>query len=186
MSRRLALLALLALGPAKALADAPLDVLALPTRWRTEAGGEVALEAWRGRWYVLSFVYTSCAGSCPLTTAKLRRLEQALARAGRPLDTVVVSLDPAHDTPRALQAYRARFHLEGARRWHLLVGEAPALRTLTMLLGFHFARNPASGAITHDNAIYLVGPDGTVRASMSSLDEPLGDLVKAAAAGARP
>ena len=180
---RLLCLCLLAL-PALA-ADAPADVLALPTRWRTEAGAETGLEAWRGRWYALAFVYTSCAGTCPLTTAKLKRLEQALARAGRPLDLVVVSLDPAHDTPEAVRDYRARHHLEQARRWHLLVGAEAELRTLTMLLDFRYARNPESGGISHDNTIYLVGPDGTVRASMSSLDEPLEAFVAAAAAAAR-
>ena len=180
--RRLGLLvgAVLALGAAGAEPGA--DVLALPTTWRAEDGHPVALSAFAGRWYVLSFVYTSCPGTCPRTTATLKRLEVALARAGTPLDTVVVSLDPEHDTPAAVRAYRARHQLQGARRWHLLVGAEDQLRALAMLLDFHYARNPGSGAIAHDNVVYLVGPDGTVRASQSSL-EPPGEAFLAAAGG---
>ncbi len=177
--RRLGLLAgaLLALGASGA--EPAADVLALPTTWRAEDGSPATLADFRGRWYVLSFVYTSCPGTCPRTTATLKRLDAALARAGTPLDTVVVSLDPDHDTPAAVRAYRARHQLLGARRWHLLVGAEDQLRTLTMLLDFHYARNEASGAIAHDNVVYLVGPDGTVRASQSSLEAPRAELLAA-------
>lgn len=167
------LLAVLLLA-APALAQPPAaDVMALETRWRTEAGASTTLEAWKGKFFALTFIYTSCAGTCPLTTKKLQRLDAELVKRGRPLDLVVVSLDPAHDTPEALKQYRARYKLEEARRWNLLVGNDTQVRALTMLLDFRYTKNPESGVILHDNTVFLVGPDGTVRASMSSLDQPL-------------
>ncbi len=172
MIRRLALCLCLLSTLARA-DETPRNVLALPTTWRDEAGAPISLDAWKGRWYALSFLYTSCAATCPLTTQKLKRLDTALAKAGRPLDLVVVSLDPAHDTPQALTQYRARHHLEGADRWHLLVGEDAQVRTLTMLLDFKYTTNPESGVIMHDNTVFLIAPDGSVRTSMSSLDQPL-------------
>ena len=69
----------------------PKNVLALPTAWKDEAGAPVALEHFKGRWYALTFVYTSCAGSCPLTTKKLKRLDAALEQAGKPLELLPVS-----------------------------------------------------------------------------------------------
>jgi protein SCO1/2 len=153
------------------------NVLALETKWRDEAGKKVTLEAWKGRWYALTFVYTSCAGTCPLTTRKLKRLDAALEKAGRPLDLVVVSLDPAHDSPEALVAYRKRYQLEQARRWHILVGDDAQVRTLTMLLNFKYTTNPESGVILHDNTVFLIAPDGSVKTSMSSLDQPLDAFV---------
>lgn len=159
--------------------DDPKNVLALETSWRDESGAQVSLGAWKGRWYALTFVYTSCAGTCPLTTRKLKRLDAALEKAGRPLELVVVSLDPAHDTPEALVAYRARYQLEKARRWHVLVGSDAQVRTLTMLLNFKYTTNPESGVILHDNTVFLIAPDGSVKTSMSSLDQPLEEFVAA-------
>ncbi len=159
--------------------DEPKNVLALDTRWRDEAGEQVSLETWKGRWYALTFVYTSCAGTCPLTTKKLKRLDAALVKAGKPLELVVVSLDPAHDTPEAVVAYRARYQLEKEKRWHVLVGDDAQVRTLTMLLNFKYTTNPESGVILHDNAVFLIAPDGSVKTSMSSLDQPIDAFVSA-------
>ncbi len=156
-----------------------MNVLALDTTFHDEAGAKTTLSALAGRWYALTFVYTSCAGSCPLTTRKLKRLDAALEKAGKPLDLVVVSLDPAHDTPDAVLAYRKRYQLEEARRWRILVGDDAQVRTLTMLLDFKYTRNPESGVILHDNTVFLVGPDGTVKTSMSSLDQPMDDFLAA-------
>ena len=153
--------------------DEAKNVLALETTWRSESGAPVTLSSLKGRWYALSFVYTSCPGTCPLTTRKLKRLDAALTKAGKPLDVVVVSLDPVNDTPEAVAAYRARYQLSGVQRWRILVGDDAQVRTLTMLLDFKYAKNPESGVILHDNAVFLVAPDGTVKASMSSTDQPL-------------
>lgn len=174
------LLLALCLVTTSAVAEAPgADVLALETRWRTEAGATTTLDAFKGRWFALTFLYTSCAGTCPLTTKKLQRLDAELVKRGRPLELVVVSLDPAHDTPEALGQYRARYKLEGAKRWNILVGDDSQVRALTMLLDFRYTKNPESGVILHDNTVFLVGPDGTVKASMSSLDQPLDAFLEA-------
>jgi len=155
------------------------NVLALETKWRTEAGEKTTLSAMKGRWYALTFVYTSCAGSCPLTTKKLKRLDAALVSASKPLELVVVSLDPAHDSPEEVAKYRERYGLTGEKRWRVLVGDDAQVRTLTMLLEFKYTKNPESGVILHDNTVFLVAPDGSVKTSMSSLDQPLEDFVAA-------
>ena len=155
------------------------NVLALPTAWKDEAGAPVTLERFKGRWYALTFIYTSCAGSCPLTTKKLKRLDAALEQAGKRLDLVVVSLDPSHDTPPMLKQYRERYGIEGAKRWRILVGDDAQVRTLTMLLEFKYTKNPESGVILHDNTVFLVGPGGDVKTTMSSLDQPMEEFIAA-------
>ncbi|MCC6333146.1 MAG: SCO family protein [Myxococcales bacterium] len=185
MRRPLALAVVLAAGLAAAGDGAAgRSVLAVETAWRGEDGARVSLSKWKGRWYVLSFVYTSCAGSCPLTTKKLLRLDAALQKAGKPLPTVIVSLDPAHDTPAEVAKYRERYGLTGAPRFSVLVGDDEQVRSLSLLLDFRYTRNPESGVILHDNVVYLVAPDGTVRTHMSSLAEPLADFVDAVPAPA--
>ncbi len=159
--------------------DTPKNVLSLETKWRAENGSRISLTSMKGKTYVLTFVYTSCAGSCPLTTRKLKRLDAALVKAGKPLELIVVSLDPEKDTPEALVAYRARYGLEESKRFRILVGAETEVRTLTMLLEFKYTKNPESGVIMHDNAVFLVGPDGSVKASMSSLDQTMDVFVAA-------
>ena len=83
---------------------------------------------------------------------------------------VVVSLDPEGDTPEAVRAYRAQYGLTGDRQWEVLVGDAGALRTLTMLLDFRFSKNPESGAIMHDNKIFLLSKNGEVLVTTSSIE----------------
>ncbi|MFO0600635.1 MAG: SCO family protein [Myxococcaceae bacterium] len=178
LSLALVLLAVPAFAAPKEDADAK-NVLALDTKWTLEDGSTISLSSLKGRWTVLTFVYTSCAGTCPLTTKKLKRLDAALEKAGKVRDIVVVSLDPAHDTPDAVKAWRERYGLLEAKRWKVLVGAESQLRTLTMLLEFKYTRNADSGAILHDNTVFLVGPDGTVRAQMSSLDQPMDEFVSA-------
>jgi protein SCO1/2 len=164
---------------ASAFAQDAKNVLALETKWKTEAGEPLSLSALKGSWYALTFVYTSCAGTCPLTTKKLKRLDLALADAGKPLDLVVVSLDPAHDSPAELEKYRARYGLQDAKRWRIFVGDDAQVRTLTMLLEFKYTKNPESGVILHDNTVFLVGPEGDVKTTMSSLDQPMDEFVAA-------
>ena len=53
------------------------------------------------------------------------------------------------------------------------------MRTLTMLLEFKYTKNPESGVILHDNTVFLVGPDGSVQTSMSSLDQPMEAFIAA-------
>ncbi|HEX8904455.1 MAG TPA: SCO family protein, partial [Longimicrobiaceae bacterium] len=62
-----------------------------------------------GRPLLLFFGYTRCADFCPQT---LGRLSRAVAAAGEDAEDariLLVTVDPAHDTPAALKRYVARF-----------------------------------------------------------------------------
>lgn len=170
MNRLCTLLTLMA-GLASAAPVA--NVLALETTWQTETADEVTLRALERGPYVLAFIYTSCPSTCPLTTQKLKRLDAALVKAGKPLNIVVVSLDPLNDTPVAIANYRVKYGLKDAKRWRILVGNESQLRSLTMLLGFKYLKNAETGAVTHDNTLYLIGQNGDVLTSASTLDAPL-------------
>lgn len=148
----------------------PANAYQMETRWRSEDGAQVLLSANAGKQVLLSFVYTSCGATCPLTTKRLQRLERAMKKAKKATRIVVVSLDPEGDTPEAVRAYRAQYGLTGDRQWEVLVGDAGALRTLTMLLDFRFSKNPESGAIMHDNKIFLLSKNGEVLVTTSSIE----------------
>lgn len=171
------------------LASAPaVNAYAVPTTWRTEADRQVTLDSFKGDQVVLAFVYTSCPGSCPLTTAKLKKLDAALTKAGKKPRFVVLSLDPEHDTPKAVADYRARFKLVGKKNWNVLVAPEEELRKITLLLDFRYSKNPDTQDILHDNKVFLLSEDGDLLDTMPSLDDAFADFaarVKVAAKAAR-
>jgi|CXWL01.1.fsa_nt_gi protein SCO1/2 len=153
------------------------NAFTLDTTWRAEDGSERTLSSLKGRKFILAFVYTSCPSTCPLTTAKLKRLDKELAQKKKPLPIVVLSLDPEHDTPAAVKAYRERYTLQGAKNWSVWVGPEESVRKLTMLLDFRYSQNPQSKEIMHDNTLYLISETGAVLLSLPSLDDTTAPLI---------
>ncbi|MGH7786707.1 MAG: SCO family protein [Candidatus Binatia bacterium] len=89
----------------------------------------------RGKTVLINFFYTTCQGSCPLTTANLLRVQTLLGdQLGRGVHMYSITLDPAHDTPAVLRQY-ARSHHIGAG-WRLLTGAPADIETLRRKLGF--------------------------------------------------
>jgi protein SCO1 len=147
----------------------------LETRFRAEDGKQVTLSRYKGTPVILSFVYTSCGATCPMTTKTLQRIERVIGN--KTARFVVVSLNPAQDTPDAVEKYRERYGLSS--RFDVLVGADAELRKLTMLLDFRFSKNPESGAIMHDNKIYLLSEKGEVIVMTPSLEEDQDKLISA-------
>jgi protein SCO1/2 len=80
-------------------------------------------------------MFTSCARTCPRTVAKLREVDEDLRRRGRTAQFVMVTLDPANDTPARLAEYKTEHGLPES--WRLLVGGAEETRALAELLDVH-------------------------------------------------
>jgi len=74
-----------------------------------QTGARVSLTDFRGKVVLLYFGYTYCPDVCPATLRDLARVKQALGSAGGDLQVVMVSLDPARDTPAHLAEYLAYF-----------------------------------------------------------------------------
>lgn len=72
-------------------------------------GRPVSLRSYRGAPVLLFFGYTHCPDVCPLTLDKLTRALKAVGGGARDVRILLVTLDPARDTPAALKAYASRF-----------------------------------------------------------------------------
>jgi len=105
-------------------------------------GRPVSLRSYRGAPVLLFFGYTHCPDVCPLT---LHRVTRALRAAGGRADDVrvlMVTLDPARDTPAALKAYAQRFGPEVVG----LTGDSAALSNARAGYGAFIADVPAQPA----------------------------------------
>jgi len=91
---------------------------------------KVSLGDLRGKVVLVSFIYTNCAAACPLTTAKLASIHDALR--GKDLHIVSITIDPAHDTPAVLKKYGQQFKGVDLRSWSFLTGPEAEINDLLM------------------------------------------------------
>ena len=83
---------------------------------RDERGAPVRLASMRGKPVVVTFLYTTCKDTCPLTAQQIRI---ALDELGHDVPVVAVSVDPANDTPARARSFALRQSMEGRMRWAL-------------------------------------------------------------------
>jgi protein SCO1/2 len=89
-------------------------------------GHAVALAAQRGRYVLVTFLYTHCPDVCPLIARNLNAALRSLGPARDRVRVLAVSVDPAGDTAAAVRAYRTRLHLLPQFRY--LIGTRAELR----------------------------------------------------------
>jgi protein SCO1/2 len=79
----------------------------------------------RGRYVLVTFIYTHCPDVCPLIASNLNTVLRTLGRKGN-VEVLAVSVDPKGDTPAAVRAYEKAKQLEPA--FHYLIGTRAQLR----------------------------------------------------------
>ncbi len=127
----------------------------------------------RGKVVLVSFVFTSCNGTCPLTTstmAKVRDRLEAEGLWGKSCEFVSISLDPANDPPEVLARY-AKVYGADPSSWHFLTGEPERVAKVVKAWGM-WARRDSTGTLDHPSRIFLVDPRGQQREiyALSTLD----------------
>jgi protein SCO1/2 len=119
----------------------------------------------RGKVVLVSFVFTTCNGTCPATTHRMCTVadalhEQGLLKGGR-VQLVSITLDPDRDTPAALRRYMRLYDIDPAH-WCFLTGPPRQVEKVIADWGM-WARPAAQGQLDHPSRIFLVDPRGRVR-----------------------
>lgn len=126
-------------------------------------GSAVTLETLRGKVWVADFVFTHCAGPCPLLSAKMSRLQKAVSDL-EDVRLVSFTVDPERDTPEVLAEYSQHYNAD-AQRWLFLTGPKEPLYRLVgegFLLAVD-AGGPDAGLVTHSTRFVLVDRQGHIR-----------------------
>ena len=85
---------------------------------------------------MINFMYSTCHDACPLETAKLRQVQEALGdRVGRDVFMYSISITPEHDTPAVLKEYAAKFKVGPG--WQFLTGKEADITLLRKKLGLY-------------------------------------------------
>jgi protein SCO1/2 len=145
----------------------------------TQDGRRLALHELRGKVVVVTFIYTSCADACPLLTAKMAGLQDALGiDFGPKVFFVSITVDPEHDTPEVLTNY-ARAHSANLSGWAFLTGTPDEIRAVARQYGIYY-RKQARADVDHTFLTSLVDQRGTLRVQYMGIrfdpDELLHDL----------
>jgi protein SCO1/2/putative membrane protein len=70
-----------------------------------------------GKPWLACFIFTRCAGPCPIVSRQMETLQKRLE--GLDVKLVSITVDPEHDTPEVLQEYADRHHADPERWWFL-------------------------------------------------------------------
>lgn len=88
-------------------------------RLREVEGGTVDLRDLVGKPVLVSFVYSQCPDTCPLTMQAFRQVREELGPAADDVEIVLVSADPEGDTPANVRKFLADYDLAGHARYLL-------------------------------------------------------------------
>jgi protein SCO1 len=117
----------------------------------------------RGKPQLVSMFYTSCKYICPLIVDSGKAIEHRLTPAEQSrIGILLISMDPARDTPAALKSIVDKRKLDGSR-WTLASPPKQDVRALAGVIGIRY-RELADGEFNHTSALVLLDADGRILA----------------------
>lgn len=129
----------------------------------SSTGAPLDTRSLRGRVVLLNFGFASCPDVCPTVLARLRQVVKTLGPAGRDVQVVFVSFDPARDSVDRLKPYVEHFH----PGFIAATGSDAQIAQVAARYGVVYLKeNTGSAAgygFAHSDYIYLVDSEGRVR-----------------------
>jgi protein SCO1/2 len=142
-------------------------------------GKRLALKDLRGKVLAITFIFASCADTCPLLTAKMAGIQNRLgADFGAKVFFVSITVDPERDMPEVLKRY-ADAHKANPAGWAFLTGTQSEIREVAKRYGIYYKKTPR-GDVDHTFLTSLVDQSGILRVEYMGVkfdpDEMLRDL----------
>jgi protein SCO1/2 len=122
---------------------------------RDQDGRRVSLAGLRGRVTVLTFLYSTCRDTCPVTATTIRG---ALDDLGHDVPVLAVSVDPANDTPASARRFLSQRRLAGGRM-RFLLGSRAQLAPIWRAYGIR----PQGEGFEHSAYVLLIDRAGRQR-----------------------
>jgi protein SCO1/2 len=122
----------------------------------------------RGRIVLISFFYTNCQDSCPLTNRKMAVLRRMMREEfGRSATLISISVDPERDTPAVIAKYAKQQTFETADPdmpdWQFLTGDAAEIARLRRMMGkYEFEEDADLDPAKHGSSL-MIGNQATGR-----------------------
>lgn len=118
-----------------------------------------------GQWTFMFFGYTHCPDVCPTALSLMRDVRSRLAGGTAPLPKVVfVSVDAARDSLDLLGRYVPAFDPSFVGVVGSDAALAPLVKTLGVFYQRHEKEDPRNYTVDHSAAMYLLDPQGRLKA----------------------
>jgi len=145
----------------------------------TQEGKRLALKELRGKALAITFIYASCADTCPLLTAKMAGIQNRLGSDfGPKVYFVSITVDPERDTPEVLKRYAEGYKINPAG-WAFLTGTPAEIRDVAKRYGI-YTKKTSRGDVDHTFLTSLVDQSAMLRVQYMGVqfnpDEMLRDL----------
>jgi protein SCO1 len=142
-------------------------------------GKRLGLKDLRSKVLAITFIFASCADTCPLLTAKMAGLQSRLGSDfGSTVYFISITVDPERDKPQVLKRYAEAFNVNPAG-WAFLTGTPAEIRDVAKRYGI-YAKKTSRGDVDHTFLTSLVDHNGTLRVQYMGTqfnpDEMLRDL----------
>lgn len=152
--------------PATAVASRLAIIRAAPEFELTaHTGQRVKRSDLAGKVVLVSFIFTTCNGSCPATTHRMGQILDELKKhpwaSTDEVRLVSITLDPERDTPEVLRNY-LRLYDADERYWTFATGPPADVRKMIADWGM-WARPAANGQLDHPSRIFLLDKRGRIR-----------------------
>jgi protein SCO1/2 len=144
-----------------------------------QEGNRLALKDLRGKVLAITFIFASCADTCPLLTAKMAGLQSRLGSDfGSKVYFLSITVDPERDKPQVLKRYAEAFKADPAG-WAFLTGTPAEIGNVAKRYGI-YSKKTSRGDVDHTFLTSLVDQNGTLRVQYMGTqfnpDEMLRDL----------
>ncbi len=123
----------------------------------SQTGATVHLSDFRGKYVLIYFGFTHCTSECPLTMGFLKQMYDKLGSEASRTQVIMISTDPANDTPPVIGAWLAHFDPS-------FLGLTSSKQNLQPVWAAYGVTVLDNGE-THSSYTYLVDPQGNLIAT---------------------
>ncbi len=154
-----------------------LSIYNLPSKWTNQNGENLEMKDLKGEVLVMVMIYTSCKSACPRLVADMRNIEQRLPENIKEnVKLVLVSIDPAVDTPKRLKSFSIENKMEG-NRWLFLRSTEENTREFAAVLAVNY-KKIAPLEFSHSNIISVFNAEGELAYQQEGLGVNSDETVK--------
>jgi protein SCO1/2 len=123
----------------------------------SQTGASISLSDFHGKYVLLYFGFTNCTSECPLTMGYLKQMHDKLGSLADKTQVIMISTDPARDTPDALGAFLGHFDPS-------FIGLTSSTENLQQVWASYGVTVLENGE-THSSYLYLIDPQGDLYAT---------------------
>ncbi len=152
----------------KEINSPPLPILGtVPDFSLTDSRGDVtSLKDFHGKVWVADFIFTTCAGPCPVMTGHMYLVHKD-TKENDDVRLVSISVNPDYDTPEILTEYASRYHAD-TNKWKFLTG---SIEDIQRIIVDGFKIGDPDEIVFHSTKFALVDRKGRIRGYYNGTDE---------------